>query len=166
MPTQTTFNCLIEATRDNENTYYFATVEDDGFIYFNDDRFFRVETPSNIHDIETQGTTIQIPNGVQLWYVVRDVWVYANMFDSLTLSMIHESDIDKQDLQNGLDTIIGYINDVGSEAIGTNGDVLYQLILYIQSLIQDLGNQGISTPTLPSFTLYNTWTNKQNYTLQ
>ena len=166
MPTQTTFNCLIEATRDNENVYYFATVEDDGFIYFNDDRFFRVETPTNIHDIETQGTTIQVPGGVQLWYVVRNVWVYANVFDSLTLSMIHESDIDKQDLQNGLDTIVGYINDVGSEAIGTNGDVLYQLILYIQSLIQDLGNQGISTPSMPSYTLYRQWTNKQNYTLQ
>ena len=166
MPTQTTFNCLIEATRDNESVYYFATVEDDGFIYFNDDTFFRVETPQNIHDIEQPGTTITITVGIQRWYVVRDVWVYANVFDSLTLSMIHESDIDKQDLQNGLDTIVGYVNDVGSEAIGTNGDVLYQLILYIQSLIQDLGNQGISTPTLPSFTLYTTWTNKQNYTLQ
>ena len=166
MPTQTTFNCLIEATRDTESVYYFATVEDDGFIYFNDNRFFRVETPQNIHDIETAGQTISINSGIQSWYVVRDVWVYANVFDTLTLSMIHESDIDKTDLQNGLDTIVGYINDVGSEAIGTNGDVLYQLILYIQSLIQDLGNQGISTPTLPSFTLYTTWTNKQNYTLQ
>ena len=166
MPTQTTFNCLIEATRDNENVFYFATVEDDGFIYFNDDQFFRVQTPTNIHDIETAGTTITINSGIQRWYVVRNVWVYANVFDTLTLSMIIGSDIDKQDLQNGLDTIVGYINDVGSEAIGTNGDVLYQLILYIQSLIQDLGNQGISTPTLPSFTLYTTWTNKQNYTLQ
>ena len=97
---------------------------------------------------------------------MRDVWVYANVFDSLTLSMIHECDIDKQDLQNGLDTIVGYINDVGSKAIGTNRYVLSQLILYIQSLIQSLANQGISTPTLPSFTLYTTWTNKQNYTLQ
>ena len=165
MPTQTTFNCLIEATRDNENVYYFATVEDDGFIYFNDDRFFRVETPTNIHDIETQGTTITISSGIQLWYVMRNVWIYANVFDQLVLSSI-VLDIDKQDLQNGLDTIVGYINDVGSEAIGTNGYVLYQLILYIQSLIQDLGNQGISTPTMPSYTLYTSWTNKQNYTLQ
>ena len=166
MPTQTTFNCLIEATRDNENVYYFATVEDDGFIYFNDNRFFRVQTPTNIHDIETAGTTITITGGVQLWYVMRDVWVYSNVFDTLTLSMIIGSDIDKQDLQNGLDTIVGYINSLGSEAIGTNGSVLYNLILYIQSLIQDLGNQGITTPTLPSFTLYTAWTNKQNYTLQ
>ena len=160
-----TFNCMIEATRDSRTVYYCATVEDDGFIYFNDDAFFRVETPQNIHDIEQSGTTITINSGIQRWYVVRDVWVYANVFDSLVLSAI-VSDIDKQDLQTGLDTIVGYINDVGSEAIGTNGDVLYNLILYIQSLIQDLGNQGISTPTLPSFTLYTTWTNKQNYTLQ
>ena len=156
---------MIEATRDSDTVYYCATVEDDGFIYFNDDNFFRVETPQNVHDIETSGTTITINSGIQRWYVVRDVWVYANVFDSLVLSAI-VSDIDKQDLQTGLDTIVGYINDVGSEAIGTNGDVLYNLILYIQSLIQDLQNQGISTPTLPSFTLYTTWTNKQNYTLQ
>ena len=159
-------NCLIEATRDSETVYYMATVEEDGFTYFNDSRFFRVETPNNIHDIETAGQSITINSGIQSWYVVRDVWIYANVFDTLTLSMIHESDIDKADLQNGLDTIVGYVNDVGSEAIGTNGDVLYQLIQYISSLITDLNNQGISTPSLPSYTLYNSWTNKQNYTLQ
>ena len=161
-----TLNCLIEATRDSETVYYMATVEEDGFTYFNDNRFFRFETPNNIHDIETAGQTISINSGIQSWYVVRDVWIYANVFDSLTLSMIHESDIDKADLQNGLDTIVGYVNDVGSEAIGTNGNVLYQLIQYISSLVTDLNNQGISTPSLPSYTLYNSWTNKQNYTLQ
>ena len=161
-----TLNCLIEATRGQDTVYYMATVEEDGFTYFNDNRFFRFETPDNIHDIETVGQTITVTVGIQSWYIVRDVWIYANVFDSLTLSMIHESDIDKADLQNGLDTIVGYINDVGSEAIGTNGDVLYQLIIYIQSLIQDLNNQGISTPTMPSYTLYTSWTNKQNYTLQ
>lgn len=164
MPTP--FNCIIEATRGQDTIYYVATVEEDGFTYFNDNRFFRFETPTNIHDIETAGTTITVNSGIQSWYVVRDVWIYANVFDSLTLSMVIGSDIDKQDLQNGLDTIVGYVNDVGSEAIGTNGDVLYQLILYIQSLIQDLNNQGISTPTMPSYTLYTSWTNKQNYTLQ
>ena len=161
-----TLNCLIEATRDSETVYYMATVEEDGFTYFNDNRFFRFETPNNIHDIETAGQTISINSGIQSWYVVRDVWIYANVFDSLTLSMIHESDIDKADLQNGLDTIVGYVNDVGSEAIGTNGNVLYQLIQYISSLVTDLNNQGISTPSLPSYTLYNSWTTKQNYTLQ
>ena len=159
------FNCLIEATRGSDTIYYAATVEDDGFIYFNDDTFFRVETPQNIHDIEQSGTTITINTGIQRWYVVRDVWVYANVFDQLVLSAI-VMDIDKQDLQNGLDTIVGYINDVGSQAIGTNGNVLYQLIQYIASLVTTLNNQGISTPALPSYSLYNTWTNKQNYTLQ
>lgn len=165
MPSQT-LNCLIEATRDNESVYYFATVEDDGFIYFNDDRFFRVETPTNVHDIETAGTTITITGGIQLWYVLRDVWIYANVFDSLTLSMIHESDIDKQDLQNGLDTIVGYINQLGQYALTTNGETLYQLITYISNLITELGNQGISTPSLPSYTLYRSWNNVPNYTLQ
>ena len=167
MPAPTTpFNCLIEATADNATSYYFATVEDDGFIYFNDDRFFRVETPSNIHDLETAGTQLTITSGIQLWYVVRDVWVYSNLFDTLTLEMIHGSDIDKTDLQTGLNTLNAYINNLGSMAIGTNGDVLYQLITYIQSLIQELGNQGITTPSMPSYTLYRQWQNNQDYILQ
>lgn len=166
MPTPSTpFNCLIEATADNDKSYYFATVEDDGFIYFNDDRFFRVETPQNVHDLETRGQTLTITSGIQLWYVVRNVWVYSNLFDSLTLEMIHGSDIDKTDLQTGLNTLNGYINNLGSMAIGTNGDVLYQVITYIQSLIQELGNQGITTPNLPSYTLYRQWNNNQDYVL-
>lgn len=167
MPTPTTpFNCLIEATADNDTSYYFATVEDDGFIYFNDDRFFRVETPQNIHDLETAGTQLTITGGIQLWYVVRNVWVYSNLFDSLTLDMIHGSDIDKTDLQTGLNTLNAYINNLGTMAIGTNGDVLYQLITYLQSVITSLGNQGISVPSMPSYTLYRSWTNNPDYTLQ
>ena len=162
----TPFNCLIEATAGNDTTYYFATVEDDGFTYFNDSQFFRVQTPDNIHDIETEGQTISITTGLQLWYVVRDVWVYSNLFDSLTLQMIHGSDIDKQDLQTGLNTIIGYINNLGQTSIGTNGDTLYNLIMWLQSLTQELNNQGITTPSMPSYSVYRTWTDRQNYILQ
>ena len=160
------FNCIIEATAGNDTTYYFATVEEDGFTYFNDNRFFRFQTPDNIHDIETAGQQITITSGLQLWYVVRDVWVYVTLFDSLTLEMITGSDIDKQDLQTGLNTIIGYINNLGQTSIGTNGDTLYNLIMYIQSLTQDLDNQGITTPTMPSYSVFTTWTDHQNYVLQ
>ena len=162
----TPFNCLIEATAGNDTTYYFATVEDDGFTYFNDSQFFRVQTPDNIHDIETEGQTITITTGLQLWYVVRDVWVFTNLFDSLTLQMIHGSDIDKADLQTGLNTIIGYINNLGQTSIGTNGDTLYNLIMWLQSLTQELNNQGITTPTMASYSVYRTWTDRQNYILQ
>ena len=160
------FNCLIEATAENDTSYYFATVEDDGYIYFNDSRFFRVQTPDNIHDLETAGQQITISSGLQLWYVVRDVWVYVTLFDSLTLEMITGSDIDKQDLQTGLNTLNGYINNLGQTAIGTNGDTLYNLIMYIQSLTQDLNNQGITTPTMPSYSVFTTWTDHPNYNLQ
>ena len=162
----TPFNCLIEATAGNDTTYYFATVEEDGFTYFNDSQFFRVQTPDNIHDIETEGQTISITTGLQLWYVVRDVWVYSNLFDTLTLQMIHGSDIDKQDLQTGLNTIIGYINNLGQPSIGTNGDTLYNLIMWLQSLTQELTNQGITTPSMPSYSVFNSWTDRQNYILQ
>ncbi len=162
----TPFNCLIEATTGSDKEYYFATVEDDGFIYFNDSQFFRVQTPDNIHDLETSGQTITITTGIQHWYVVRDVWVYASMFDSLKLEMIHGSDIDKQDLQNGLNTLNHYINNLGSQSIGTNGNTLYDLIDYVQQLVTSLSNQGISTPTMPSFSIYRTWNNNPDYTLQ
>jgi hypothetical protein len=167
MPTPTTpFNCLIEATADNDTSYYFANVEEDGFIYFNDDRFFRVETPQNVHDIETAGQTITITSGIQLWYVVRDVWVYSNLFDSLTLEMIHGSDIDKQDLQTGLNTINGYINSLGRNAIGNNGQQLLNLYNAVLQIASDLNGQGISVTTPQSGSVYTSWTDNPNYTLQ
>lgn len=162
----TPFNCLIETTTGSDRAYYFATVEDDGFIYFNDDRFFRVQTPDNIHDLETAGQTITITTGIQHWYVVRDVWVYASMFDSLKLEMIHGSDIDKQDLQTGLNTLNRYINNLGSQSIGTNGNTLYNFIDYVQQLVSSLNSQGISTPTMPSYSIYRQWTSNPDYTLQ
>ena len=160
------FNCIIEATADNDTSYYFASVEDDGFTYFNDSRFFRFQTPDNIHDLETAGQQITISSGLQLWYVVRDVWVYVTLFDTLTLEMITGSDIDKQDLQTGLNTIVDYINNLGQTSIGTNGDTLYNLIMWLQSLTQELNNQGITTPTMPSYSVYRTWADRQNYVLQ
>lgn len=167
MPVPTTpFNCLIEATADNDRTYYFATVEDDGFIYFNDDRFFRVETPQNIHVLETPGQTITIRQGVQLWYVVRNVWVYSNLFTSLKLEMIHGSDIDKQDLQTGLDTIVGYINSLGRSAIAHNGQQLLTLYNAVLQIAADLNGQGISVTTPPSGSVYTNWTDNPNYVLQ
>ena len=167
MPVPTTpFNCLIEAKADNDTSYYFATVEDDGFIYFNDNRFFRVETPQNIHDLETAGQTITINRGIQLWYVVRDMWIYSNLFTSLKLEMIHGSDIDKQDLQTGLDTIIGYINSLGRNAIAHNGQQLLNLYNAVLQIASDLNGQGISVTTPQSGSVYTSWTDNPNYVLQ
>jgi len=162
----TPFNCLIEATTDGEKSYYFATVEDDGYIYFNDRRFFRVECPQNIHDLETPGQTIAINSGLQLWYVVRDVWVYSNLLGTLKLEMIHGPDIDKQDLQTGLDTIIGYINSLGRNAIGHNGQQLLNLYNAVIQIAADLNGQGISVTTPQSGSVYTSWTDNPNYTLQ
>ena len=159
------FNCIIEATAGNDTSYYFATVEDDGFTYFNDNRFFRFQTPDNIHDLETAGQQITISSGLQLWYVVRDVWVYVNLFDTLTLEMITGSDIDKQDLQNGLDTIVGYINQLGQMGIRDNGDVLLDLYRAVDQIVTDLSNQGISVTRPPAVSIWNSWTDKPNYTL-
>ncbi len=155
--------CLIEATKGQQKKFYQATVEEDGFIYFNDKKFFRVETPSNIHDIETPTTTIQISSGIQYWYVVRDVWVYANEFDLLELSMPVGFDVTT--LQPAFDEVILDINNFGSWAIGTNGQVLLDLYNGVTQIVTDLGNQGITVTQLPQATIYNNWANFPNIIL-
>ncbi len=97
---------------------------------------------------------------------MRNVWVYSNLFTSLKMEMIHGSDIDKQDLQNGLNTLNRYINNLGSQSIGTNGNTLYNFIDYVQQLVSSLNSQGISTPTMPSYSVYRQWTNNPDYTLR
>ena len=157
-------NCLIEATKGNQTRYYHATVEEDGFVYFNDKSFYRVETPQNlVQDIEG-GQTVTITGGIQYWYVVRDIWVYANRFDTLELSMPPE--FDEQALQNAMDTVVGYINDLGNQAIATNGDGLYDLWWDVHQIAADLNSQSISVQYPSSISVYRQWTNKPNVPVQ
>jgi len=157
-------NCLIEATKGNETRYYHATVEEDGFVYFNDRTFYRVETPQNlVQDLEND-QTVTITGGVQYWYVVRDIWVYANRFDTIELSMPPE--FDEQALQNAMDTVVGYVNDLGNQAIATNGDGLYDLWWDVYQIAVDLNNQSISVQYPSSISVYRQWTNKPNVPVQ
>lgn len=157
-------NCLIEATKGNQTRYYHATVEEDGFVYFNDKAFYRVETPQNlVQDLENN-QTVSITGGVQYWYVVRDIWVYANRFDQLELSMPPE--FDEQALQNAMDTVVGYVNDLGNQAIATNGDGLYDLWWDVYQIAADLNSQSISVQYPSSISVYRQWTNKPNVPVQ
>ena len=159
-----TFQCLIEATKGNETRYYHATVEEDGFVYFNDKTFYRVETPQNlVQDLEND-QTVTITGGIQYWYVVRDIWVYANRFDQLELSKPPE--IDVQALQNAMDTVVGYVNDLGNQAIATNGDGLYDLWWDVYQIAADLNSQSISVQYPSSISVYRQWTNKPNVPVQ
>ena len=159
-----TFQCLIEATKANETRYYHATVEEDGFVYFNDKAFYRVETPQNlVQDLEND-QTVTITGGIQYWYVVRDIWVYANRFDQLELSMPPE--FDEQALQNAMDTVVGYVNDLGNQAIATNGDGLYDLWWDVYQIAADLNSQSISVQYPSSISVYRQWTNKPNVPVQ
>ena len=157
-------NCLIEATKGNETRYYHATVEEDGFVYFNDRTFYRVETPQNlVQDLEND-QTVTITGGVQYWYVVRDIWVYANRFDTIELSMPPE--FDEQALQNAMDTVVGYVNDLGNQAIATNGDGLYDLWWDVYQIAADLNSQSISVQYPSSISVHRQWTNKPNVPVQ
>ncbi len=159
-----TFQCLIEATKGNETRYYHATVEEDGFVYFNDRVFYRVETPQNlVQDLEN-GQTVTITGGVQYWYVVRDIWVYANRFDRLELSKPPE--IDVQALQNAMDTVVGYINDLGNDSIATNGSSLYQVWSDLFDLVTELRQQSINVSYPSSISVYRSWNNLPNVPVQ
>ena len=159
-----TFQCLIEATKGNETRYYHATVEEDGFVYFNDRTFYRVETPQNlIQDLEND-QTVTITAGIQYWYVVRDIWVYANRFDQLELSMPPE--IDVQALQSAMDTVVGYINDLGNDSIATNGSSLYQVWSDLFDLVTELRQQSINVSYPSSISVYRSWNNLPNVPVQ
>ena len=159
-----TFQCLIEATKGNETRYYHATVEEDGFVYFNDRTFYRVETPQNlIQDLEND-QTVTIAAGIQYWYVVRDIWVYANRFDTLELSKPPE--IDVQALQNAMDTVVGYINDLGNDSIATNGSSLYQVWSDLFDLVTELRQQSINVSYPSSISVYRSWSNLPNVPVQ
>ena len=155
-----TFQCLIEATKGNQKRYYHATVEEDGFVYFNDKSFYRVETPQNlIQDLEND-QTVTITGGIQYWYVVRDIWVYANRFDQLDLSMPPE--FDKAAVETAINTVNYRLNLLGSSTMLTNGHALYQLREDVWDMARDLNSQGISVnyPSYPQ--IDRTWTNWQN----
>ena len=157
-------NCLIEATKGNQKRYYHATVEEDGFVYFNDKSFYRVETPQNlIQDLEND-QTVTITAGIQYWYVVRDIWVYANRFDTLELSMPKE--IDLQALQRASDTIMQCVNTVGRESIQTNGRAIYDLWNELWDLVTELRNQGINVSYPSSISVYYQWTDYPNVPVQ
>ena len=159
-----TFQCLIEATKGSQTRYYHASVEEDGFVYFNDARFYRVECPQNlIQDLEG-GQTVTITGGVQYWYVVRNIWVYANFFDTMELSM--PPDIDLQALQNAYDTIVGYINDLGNDSIATNGSSLYQVWSDLFDLVTELRQQSINVNYPSSISVYQSWNNHPTVPVQ
>ena len=159
-----TISCLIKATKASETRYYHATIEEDGFVYFNDKVFYRVETPHNlIQDLEND-LTVTITAGIQYWYLVRDIWVYANRFDRLELSRVPE--IDVQTLQNAMDTVVSYVNDLGTQAIGTNGDSLYSLWWDVYQIAIDLNTQGITVQYPSSVSVYRSWTNRVNVPVQ
>ena len=61
-----------------KDVYYIGTVEDDGYIYFNDKIAYRLPTPSNIQE----NVNINL-SGVQVLYPSRNAWVRANYFTEL-----------------------------------------------------------------------------------
>lgn len=72
----------------NKNVYYIGDVQDDGYIYFNDDVSYRIPKPSNM----TEHVSVNAAN-VQIWYTLRNCWIRANRFTNLQVYGVEPKNI-------------------------------------------------------------------------
>lgn len=162
-------------TRD---VFYVGTVQDDGYIYFNDEMMYRMTTPPNM-----QGGMSYLPDNVQIWYTVRNCWIRANYFTNMQIVPIDLEAIAQLDqrvttLENTVNSLLtrvqtaenrvfdllGWLNELGHDSIGDNptygygnGDSLLTLWNAVVQIITDTG----SSATLPTTSIFTTWNDKQ-----
>ena len=78
---------LVKGVR-NKDVSYVGTVEDDGYIYFNDGMSYRVPTPAT-QQVEHEVSLSE----VQIWYTVRNCWIRANYFTQLKVYWFDPDDM-------------------------------------------------------------------------
>lgn len=66
--------------RSGKKVTFTGSPQTDGYVYFNDENFYRCRVPSG----DAYNTDYNL-NDVQIWYTVRNCWIRANFFDSLKL---------------------------------------------------------------------------------
>lgn len=72
----------------NKNVYYIGDVQDDGYIYFNDDVSYRIPKPSNMLEHSSVSAS-----DVQIWYTLRNCWIRANRFTNLQVYGVEPKNI-------------------------------------------------------------------------
>lgn len=142
------------------NVYYVGNVQDDGYIYFNDEIMYRIPTPNPLQ--ENQRVPI---NECQIWYTIRNCWIRANYFTNLTVFAIDLEALGGleqrvTDLENKQTDILRYINTLGRTSLGDNsgnggnGEVINALWTAVSQIISDVQTSA----TLPSgLSLWRTW---------
>lgn len=149
----------------NSNVYYVGDLQDDGYIYFNDDMFYRVPTPDNISE---SGQEISV-SSVQVWYTVRNCWVNANRFTNLTVYTFDPEEIQGlaeriEDLEDKIsNVIVPAINTLGQDSLGDNssygygnGDSLLYLFNKLIEVVNWCNSEGASI-TVNSRTIFTNW---------
>ena len=99
---------LVKGVRAKEVSYV-GTVEDDGYIYFNDGVSYRVPTPAT-QQVEQQVSLSQ----VQVWYTVRNCWIRANYFTDLSVYWFDPDDMyDRiEDHERRIDSLEDRMDDI------------------------------------------------------
>lgn len=160
------------------NVSYVGNVQEDGYIYFNDEVEYRMPTPANM-----QVGTTYFPDHVQIWYVVRNCWIRSNYFTNMSIIPIDLEQIAQlearitaletqvQGLTSRMSTVesrtldlLDWLNELGYSSIGDsptygygNGDSLLELWNAVVQIIADTG----SSATLPSRQIFTQWNGKQ-----
>lgn len=94
----------------SKSVYYFGSIQEDGYIYFNDDRHYRASVPSNE---TTNPEDVIHPENVQQWYVQTDRWIRSNIFTSLMGVVFDFNDV-TQKITNAQNDATTAINDAAS----------------------------------------------------
>lgn len=104
----------------SKDVYYIGTVEDDGYIYFNDKIAYRLPTPSNIQE----NVNVNLSD-VQVLYPSRKAWVRANYFTELKCI-----GVDPKGIYSDLDGLDSRVADLES----------WRLV-YVDPTLQDHGDR-------------------------
>lgn len=148
---------------------YIASVQQDGYMYFNDECFYRCVAPTAINT-ETEIN----PDNVQMWYVNRNCWLRGNKFTKLVaigwdMDEIKQSVDDVQtsadgyfntlqQMINATDTNIrSIVNTLGHESLTNNGDVLLEVANKLNSVISVVNSQHSTSIGYVNRSIYTTW---------
>ena len=132
---------------------YVGTIEEDGYIYFNDEMSYRSPTPANLTDKQTVAVT-----DVQIWYVVRNCWIRANFFtsivvyafqpDTMNITIDDNSrrigDVENRmtGVENRMTTVEGTVNNL-STRVNSLDTALSNAVSTINAGIQELGQKSL-----------------------
>lgn len=149
---------LVQGVSD-KTVEYIGSVQEDGFVYFNDQRFYRCQTPANM-----ETTTDVEGSSVQQWYTQQNRWIRCNVFTDLKLKGFSSDEI-TQNIEQAKQDALSAIQDASDAAADANdtlsktldnGDALLECLNTLNQIIQIVNSQH--QQNIPIITA-SVWTN-------